>query len=262
VSVIVDQPRRGDARYLAVRQVIEKKTLGGLQSAHCLLSGHLMHTGIHAWDVLLLWMDEWSAVAAWLGDTELPEQAHMSRTGESSGTQDQSGLLAESQPAESFEAIEAMGDRGGHAHVVFASGAHAFVSGALKNYFVFQFDLVFEGGRIRLGNDVDEVWTPGPSPRYSGFRELRSAGQVVAGEPPRPMLLDLIDAMEEGREPWMSLGHAAAAFTLGVAVFQSHLEGHRYVRPDEVRPSLPHEDALRNAPAQANGLFVVPKIVE
>lgn len=33
-------------------------------------------------------------------------------------------------------------------------------------------------------------------------------------------------------------------------------------RPDEVRPSLPHEDALRNAPAQANGLFIVPKIVE
>ena len=34
------------------------------------------------------------------------------------------------------------------------------------------------------------------------------------------------------------------------------------VRPDEVRPSLSQEDALRNAPAQANGLFIVPKIVE
>jgi aspartyl-tRNA(Asn)/glutamyl-tRNA(Gln) amidotransferase subunit C len=33
-------------------------------------------------------------------------------------------------------------------------------------------------------------------------------------------------------------------------------------RPDEVRPSMPHEDALRNAPAQANGLFLAPKIVE
>jgi aspartyl-tRNA(Asn)/glutamyl-tRNA(Gln) amidotransferase subunit C len=33
-------------------------------------------------------------------------------------------------------------------------------------------------------------------------------------------------------------------------------------RPDEVRGSLPHSDALRNAPAQANGLFIVPKIVE
>ena len=34
------------------------------------------------------------------------------------------------------------------------------------------------------------------------------------------------------------------------------------VRPDVARPSMPHEDALRNAPAQANGLFMVPKIVE
>ncbi len=33
-------------------------------------------------------------------------------------------------------------------------------------------------------------------------------------------------------------------------------------RPDEIRPSLPQEDALRNAPAKANGLFMVPKIVE
>jgi aspartyl-tRNA(Asn)/glutamyl-tRNA(Gln) amidotransferase subunit C len=33
-------------------------------------------------------------------------------------------------------------------------------------------------------------------------------------------------------------------------------------RPDEVRPSLSNEAALRNAPAQANGLFIVPKIVE
>jgi aspartyl-tRNA(Asn)/glutamyl-tRNA(Gln) amidotransferase subunit C len=33
-------------------------------------------------------------------------------------------------------------------------------------------------------------------------------------------------------------------------------------RRDEARPSLPHDDALRNAPAKANGLFIVPKIVE
>ncbi len=33
-------------------------------------------------------------------------------------------------------------------------------------------------------------------------------------------------------------------------------------RSDETRPSLPHEDAMRNAPNQANGLFIVPKIVE
>jgi aspartyl-tRNA(Asn)/glutamyl-tRNA(Gln) amidotransferase subunit C len=33
-------------------------------------------------------------------------------------------------------------------------------------------------------------------------------------------------------------------------------------RPDELRPSLTNEEALHNAPATANGLFIVPKIVE
>lgn len=33
-------------------------------------------------------------------------------------------------------------------------------------------------------------------------------------------------------------------------------------RADEIRPSLPHDDALRNAPKQAGGLFILPKIVE
>jgi aspartyl-tRNA(Asn)/glutamyl-tRNA(Gln) amidotransferase subunit C len=33
-------------------------------------------------------------------------------------------------------------------------------------------------------------------------------------------------------------------------------------RADETRASLPHDEAMSNAPKQANGLFIVPKIVE
>ena len=33
-------------------------------------------------------------------------------------------------------------------------------------------------------------------------------------------------------------------------------------RIDEIRPSISNEEALKNAPAKANGLFIVPKIVE
>jgi len=33
-------------------------------------------------------------------------------------------------------------------------------------------------------------------------------------------------------------------------------------RPDQVGESLSQEEALRNAPAKTNGLFIVPKIVE
>ncbi len=34
------------------------------------------------------------------------------------------------------------------------------------------------------------------------------------------------------------------------------------LRPDQVQPGLASEAALANAPAQANGLFLTPKIVE
>lgn len=33
-------------------------------------------------------------------------------------------------------------------------------------------------------------------------------------------------------------------------------------RPDEARPGIPQDEALQNAPLKANGLFIVPKIVE
>ena len=33
-------------------------------------------------------------------------------------------------------------------------------------------------------------------------------------------------------------------------------------RRDELQPSISNEEALRNAPGSANGLFIVPKIVE
>jgi aspartyl-tRNA(Asn)/glutamyl-tRNA(Gln) amidotransferase subunit C len=33
-------------------------------------------------------------------------------------------------------------------------------------------------------------------------------------------------------------------------------------REDEVKPSLPHEDALRNAPDKGRGAFKVPNIIE
>ncbi len=34
------------------------------------------------------------------------------------------------------------------------------------------------------------------------------------------------------------------------------------MRPDQDRPGLTQEEALANAPRQANGLFMVPKVIE
>lgn len=48
----------------------------------------------------------------------------------------------------------------------------------------------------------------------------------------------------------------------GVSPLAHALPRVNVTRPDAVQPSLPREAVLRNAPAQADGLFIVPKIVE
>ncbi len=61
------------------------------------------------------------------------------------------------------------------------------------------------------------------------------------------------------------LGHIEKLKTLDVSGVEPTAHAVPMVnvtRPDAIRPSLPHAEAMRNAPAQANGLFIVPKIVE
>jgi aspartyl-tRNA(Asn)/glutamyl-tRNA(Gln) amidotransferase subunit C len=76
-------------------------------------------------------------------------------------------------------------------------------------------------------------------------------------------------APEEERHLGAQLGHVLGYIEKLKEVDVSQVEPTAHAvpllnvtRPDAVRPSLPHEDALRNAPAELNGLFRVPKIVE
>jgi aspartyl-tRNA(Asn)/glutamyl-tRNA(Gln) amidotransferase subunit C len=74
---------------------------------------------------------------------------------------------------------------------------------------------------------------------------------------------------EEAAQFGAQLGHVLGYMAQLAAV---HVEGveptahamplANVTRPDAVAPSLPHEEAMRNAPAQSGGLFLVPKIVE
>ena len=56
-------------------------------------------------------------------------------------------------------------------------------------------------------------------------------------------------------------GALASAQTEGVAPMTHAVPMDLRLRPDEPQPSLPVEDALRNAPAKADNLFVVPAII-
>lgn len=50
--------------------------------------------------------------------------------------------------------------------------------------------------------------------------------------------------------------------TTGVEPTAHVLPVKNVMRPDEVRPSLPRDEALANAPERENGYFKVPKILE
>jgi len=56
---------------------------------------------------------------------------------------------------------------------------------------------------------------------------------------------------------------AQVASRYGVSKDSTGSEAFAYaMRPDELRPSLPHEEALRNAPASDGVFFKVPKVIE
>jgi predicted dehydrogenase len=194
VAAIVDHPRRAQGRYRAVRRVIETRALGELEAVHCLMSGLVIHTGTHAWDVLDFWLGEPLHVTGWL-DGDVPA----------------------SGPVE---------DCGGHGRLEYPGGVHAWVTARRKRYFIFQFDLVFSEGRVQVGNDVWKVFVPEASRLYSGFRELYEAPAPPEDPYPYPMVYDLVRAIETGGEPLMSVSNAVSAFRTGLALFESHRQRH------------------------------------
>lgn len=207
-SVVVNHPRGQDPHYRAVRRLLADGTLGALESVHAIFSGHLIHTGTHAWDVLDAWCGPWSEVRAW---PDRPEPALEAR----------SAARPDAEPA--ALPIGGSGDAadvGGRVHIRFANGVDAFVSGGRKGYFVFQFDLIFTHGRVQLGNDVNQVWITGPSPRYSGFVELAPAAPLDGPGGP-PLVAMLTEAVRDGAGDLTSLDAAIRALALGIATVQA-----------------------------------------
>jgi predicted dehydrogenase len=221
VSAVVDYPRRLEPRYRAVGACLEAGTLGRLESVHVLFSGHIVHTGTHAWDLLLAWCGPWTRV-----DASLDTPAHEAAASGDAHERD------EADAARYATALAGGGivDRGGRARIVFANGVEAFVTGGAKGYFVFQCDLICSRGRVRIGNDVWEVLAPADSPRYSGYRELAPVDDPLAALPPTPpgpgAVLDaLLQAVGGAGTADLSVRAAADALALGIAIMQAGLTG-------------------------------------
>jgi aspartyl-tRNA(Asn)/glutamyl-tRNA(Gln) amidotransferase subunit C len=53
----------------------------------------------------------------------------------------------------------------------------------------------------------------------------------------------------------------AAIDTEGIEVSTRSTRGYHVFRDDEIRPSLPAEEALRNAPETKDNYFIVPRVI-
>lgn len=145
VSLIVSHMRRWSGNYRKAKEMIEKGMIGRLQSMVSHFSGSLIHTGTHAFDVLLWFAGRADWVEGWL-------------EGEGGS-----------------QAWDTAEDLGGRAFIKFENGVYATVHAESKGYFFFEFDIIGSHGRIRIGNnEVLEYHLPKESRHYTGLKELHA----------------------------------------------------------------------------------------
>ncbi|MDC7239264.1 MAG: Gfo/Idh/MocA family oxidoreductase [Spirochaetales bacterium] len=150
--VMVNHERRFSRDYQEVRGLVRDKALGELLSINCrLYMGRtrppekiLYHDGTHMIDILRFITGEDLTV---LGSWGIPAQEK--------GT-----LMVLASAGECMINLDVSGGR---------------------DHLVFELDLSFERGRIRIGNGVYEIWISEESPYYTGFRSLKKSCSEWSG---------------------------------------------------------------------------------
>jgi predicted dehydrogenase len=198
VSIIVSHMRRWAPDYRVVKDIIDSGGIGELKSIVSHFSGSLMHTGTHAFDVLL-WL---AGPARWV-------------TGAIEGA------------GGSF-VWDGAGDPGGNAVIGFDNGVYATVHAESKGYFFFEFDIIGSTGRVRIGNNgVLEYYTKGKSKRHVGIEELWRRDFPAFEEKNHwiEALKNLIDRMEGRAELESGPEEGLRAMELALAIHKSAASG-------------------------------------
>lgn len=211
--VVVNHSRRWSPVYRAAAALVAEGRLGRIEAAVAQHSGNLLHTGTHAFDVLRHLLGEVAEVEGFLDAA--------------AGEDRVSGY----EPGED----EALGDVGGHARLLFESGARAVVLGSAKRYFTFRFEVVGSEGSLRLGNDMEpELLLPAESKGATGF-EVPTPRPLVAAEPGAArrggQVADLVAAIRHGTPLPSTLDDGARALEIALAVHASHRRGEKVHLP-------------------------------
>ena len=77
-----------------------------------------------------------------------------------------------------------MDDVGGYGQIFFTDNVVANIEGRVKNYFIFEFDIIGSEGRVRVGNDGLVYYKSQNSEHMTGFYELAQADMPETSETP------------------------------------------------------------------------------
>jgi len=195
----VNHTRRWCPDFHVVRQIIDSEELGSLHSITGWFGGSLIHTGTHFFDIMHYLC----------GDAESVQGVVFGNSRE--GAEDN------------------LHDADGYAFVELSNGVRVFVNGISKSYYIFEMELLFSDGRIRIGNGVHELWRSGKSRQYEDFTELqRDDFPKTAPGGSNPLILavrDIIGSIEEDRDTASTGEDARQALETASAVFVSHMDG-------------------------------------
>jgi predicted dehydrogenase len=199
-KLLVNHPRRYHPTYQRAKSLLESGTIGDLVRIHGTMWTWLLHNGTHLWDIMRYFAGDADWVCGWLRNDH---------------------------PT----------DPGGYGIVHFRNGVFAFADvGGGQGFWlelhgsngVIRIDTFHDGVQVEVYADV---YPPDPQRPAYQFRPRYLLRREYYPNPPRftpPMqaaLQDLIDAIEQDRQPISSGYDGRAALEIGIAFHASHRAG-------------------------------------
>jgi predicted dehydrogenase len=198
----VNHWRRWDAFHNRLKELIDKGTIGDVQSATFYYTAGIANTGTHLLDLLRYFFGDVSWV--W---------AHKEKK------------------------YTSMPDPCLDGYMYFKNGFGCALKGCeVKSYLVFELDVLGTKGRIRLYDSGDKatLWLAEKSKMYSGYQELYEK-PLPFGNPHRAHFLnsiqDIVACIESGRQPACSGEDGVAALELIAALHLSAKKGIKVALP-------------------------------
>jgi predicted dehydrogenase len=193
--------RRWNPRYHAVRRALDEGAIGRVLSITAIGVSNLMHAGTHYADIMAYLCGDPDPAFAWGRIEPIPPDAK--------------------SPTAKVDPL-------GSGYIEMQNGVRLFLEGVSGGAIVFA--ISGTEGKLLLYNDCRqaELWRKPAGSAGSSDRWLEREELPLPPQDRSPVLLvleDLIESMEQGREPACSERHAARAMELCLALHASHRSG-------------------------------------